>query len=212
MLSERLKGQIEKASAEPKARTADMLWYSGAAVSRYDWMRDEEYVLQFSMDPKHVRLDRLNNGAPLLNSHSDFRLSDVIGTIENARIENGKGYATARFSERDDVTPIWNDVQAGILQNVSMGVQIYNREDVTPKGQKMRHYLAVDWEPLEISAVPIGADPNAGFLSAGFCTRAEYLDFQRRRLGSGAADAETQRPDHRIAIQLRRARLTSLSA
>lgn len=209
MRHERLRGEIAKASADPKARTVEMLWYSGASVQRYDWMRDEEFMLAFSMEKDHVRLGRLQNGAPLLNSHSSFDLGSVIGVIENARIEGGKGYATARFSERDDVTPIWNDVQAGILQNVSMGTAIYDRKDVTPKGEKMRQYLAIDWEPMEISAVPIGADPEAGFLA--FESRDQYAEFQRRRNADvGAANMAQKQPDIRLLLELARGRFNNL--
>lgn len=179
MRHERLKASVERASADTAKRTIDVLFYSGASVQRYDWWNDEEYLLSFSMQPSHVRLARLNSGAPLLNAHNDFQLQAVIGVVENARVEGGKGYATVRFSEREEVTPIWNDVQSGILQNVSMGAAIYDRKDVTPKGDKMRHWLATDWEPMEISAVPVGADPEAGFLA--FESRSAYLEAHRKR-------------------------------
>lgn len=209
MRHERLRGEIAKASADTKARTVEMMWYGGASVERYDWMRDEEYLLSFSMEPSHVRLGRLQNGAPLLNSHDSWRLGSVIGVIENARIDGGKGYATARFSERPDVEPIFQDVQNGIIQNVSMGSAIYDRKDVTPKGEKMRHYLAIDWEPMEISAVPIGADPEAGFLA--FESRDQYQEFQRRRNADvGAANMAKQQPDLRLQLDVARGRFANL--
>ena len=51
--------------------------------------------------------------------------SSQIGVVEKAWLSDGKGYATVRFSEREDVTPIWKDIQSGIIQNVSMGASIY---------------------------------------------------------------------------------------
>jgi hypothetical protein len=119
--------------------------------------------MQFSMEPGAVRLGRLMSGAaPLLNAHSDFELDDVIGVIERAWIEDGKGRAVVRFSRRPAVDPIWQDVQDGILRNASMGVTIYSSRDVTQEGAKMRQVLVTDWEPEEISLVPVGADPGAG--------------------------------------------------
>jgi hypothetical protein len=120
--------------------------------------------MRFSMEAGAVRMARLTSGsAPLLNSHRDFAVADVIGVIATAWIENGRGRATVRFSKRDDVEPIWQDVQDGILRNASIGVSIHALEDVTPQGTAMRQVLVTDWEPEEVSLVPIGADPGAGF-------------------------------------------------
>ncbi|MDO5704269.1 MAG: peptidase U35 [Paracoccus sp. (in: a-proteobacteria)] len=115
-----------------------------------------------------MRLDRLNGGAPFLNSHSSYRLESILGVVEDGsiRVEGGKGYARIRLSERDDVEPIWRDIKAGIIRNVSVGYRVHRFErvakaDRTDGGQRAL-YRAVDWEPLEISAVAIGADPGAG--------------------------------------------------
>ncbi|HOL73175.1 MAG TPA: Mu-like prophage major head subunit gpT family protein, partial [Bryobacteraceae bacterium] len=115
-------------------------------------------------EPGAVRMARLASGsAPLLNSHRDHTVADVIGVIEKAWIEGGRGLAMVRFSRRADVDPIWQDVQDGILRNASMGVAIHVMRDVTPDGAEMRQILVTDWEPQEVSLVPIGADSGAGF-------------------------------------------------
>jgi hypothetical protein len=120
--------------------------------------------MRFSMEPGAIRMGRLVSGAaPLLNSHRDFTVDDVIGVIARAWVENGQGKATVRFSKRAEVDPVWQDVQDGILRNASMGVAIHAIEDVTPQGAAMRQVLVTDWEPEEVSLVPIGADPGAGF-------------------------------------------------
>jgi hypothetical protein len=162
-LRERLTARFEElAKADGDSRTVTLVWYSGESVRRMD--ARGEYSLRFSMEPGAVRLGRLASGsAPLLNSHRDFTVDDVIGVIARAWIENGQGKATVRFSKRADVDPIWQDVQDGILRNASMGVAIHAIEDVTPQGAAMRQVLVTDWEPEEVSLVPIGADPGAGF-------------------------------------------------
>jgi hypothetical protein len=160
---ERLEAQFEAlAPADRNGRTATLTWYTGAAVRRYD--ARGPYEMRFSMDPGAVRMGRLASGsAPLLNSHRDFTVDDVIGVITKAWIENGQGKATVLFSSRAAVDPIWQDVQDGILRNASMGVAIHAVEDVTPQGAAMRQVLVTDWEPEEVSLVPVGADPGAGF-------------------------------------------------
>ena len=159
----RLEARFEAlAPADHDERTATLTWYTGAAVRRYD--ARGPYEMRFSMEPGAVRLERLASGsAPLLNSHRDYTVADVIGVIAKAWIESGAGKAIVRFSKREDVTPIWRDVEDGILRNASMGVAIHALKDVTPEGAALRQILVTDWEPEEVSLVPIGADPGAGF-------------------------------------------------
>jgi len=144
---------------EESARTAILTWYTGATVQRRGW--DGPYLLTLSMKPEHVRMERLASGkAPLLNSHSDYSLKDVIGIVESADLT---GHAKIRFSNRPEVDPIWQDVQDGIIRNASVGAAIHKLQDTSKDGSKTKSFLAVDWEPMEVSLVPIGADPNAGF-------------------------------------------------
>jgi len=160
---ERLEAQFEAlAPSDHDERTATLTWYTGASVRRYDGRGPFE--MRFSMEPGAIRMGRLVSGAaPLLNSHRDFTVDDVIGVIARAWVENGQGKATVRFSKRADVDPVWQDVQDGILRNASMGVAVHAVEDVTPQGAAMRQVLVTDWEPEEVSLVPVGADPGAGF-------------------------------------------------
>ena len=137
-------------------------------MRRYSWARDEEFDEELVVSPNAMRLDRLNAGAPFLNSHASQRLTDILGVVENGsiRIENGQGFARIRLSERDEVEPIWRDIKSGIIRNVSVGYRVHRFERVAKAdrtdGGPRALYRAVDWEPLEISAVAIGADPGAG--------------------------------------------------
>lgn len=160
---ERLAAEFEALSPGAQdERTATLTWYTGASVRRFDGRGPFE--MRFSMEPGAVRLGRLTSGsAPLLNSHRDYTVDDVVGVIAKAWVDKGQGKATVRFSKRADVDAIWQDVQDGILRNASMGVAIHALEDVTPQGAQLRQVLVTDWEPEEVSLVPIGADPGAGF-------------------------------------------------
>jgi hypothetical protein len=107
-----------------------------------------------------VRLGRLNGGAQLLDTHGQWQLRDVLGVVERAWIENGVGMATVRFSRRADVDPIWQDVREGILRNISVGYLVHRVVREEREGQPAI-VRAVDWEPMEISFVPVPADPGA---------------------------------------------------
>jgi phage major head subunit gpT-like protein len=151
-----------------EARTIEVVWSTGAAVRRRDPWSGKAFEEVLSLDPAHVDLTRLNGGAPLLNAHGAFDLDDVIGVVERAWIarEGGTyvGRATVRFSDRADVEPIWQDVKGGIIRNVSVGYRVQAYEIREEEGA-VPIWTAVDWQPLELSAVPVGADGAAGFRS-----------------------------------------------
>ncbi len=128
-----------------------------------DFWTGKRYREVLSMDPAHVRLDRLNAGAPLLDAHSAYSIGDVLGAVQpdTARLEKGRGVATVRFSKRDAVEPIFNDVADGIISNVSVGYRVYKFVEDTPKDGGTPTRTAIDWEPFEVSMVPMPADVGA---------------------------------------------------
>ncbi|MCA3448633.1 MAG: peptidase U37 [Rhodobacter sp.] len=150
-------------TADATARTVEVVWSAGARVRRASFF-GEPYDEELSLDPTHVRLERLNAGAPFLKVHELGALDAVIGSVVpgSARLENGRGIALVRISERDDVEPIWRDIQAGHIRAVSIGYQVHRFEVSKPDGGR-ELWRAVDWTPFEVSAVPVGADPAAGF-------------------------------------------------
>lgn len=145
------------------ARTVDLVWTTGADVLRRDWMTGKQFIERLSLDSKHVRLGRLNAGAPLLNTHGSFDLTDILGVVEagSAKLSGKEGRATVRFSKRADVEPIYQDVKDGITRNVSVGYRVYRFEETEGTNGTPTVRLATDWEPFEVSLVPIGADASA---------------------------------------------------
>jgi hypothetical protein len=146
-----------------EARTVDLIFSTGAAVDRMDPWTGKRYREVLSMDPAHVRLDRLNAGAPLLDAHSAYSIASVIGAVQpgSARLEKGQGLATVRFSKRDAVEPIWNDVVDEIIRSVSTGYKVYKFQEDTPRDGGIPTRTAIDWEPFEVSMVPMPADVGA---------------------------------------------------
>lgn len=181
-------------SADRERRTVSMKWYTGSPVLRVPFFA-EPYNLTLSLDPKHVRMGRLQSGkAPLLDSHNSFQLKGVIGVVEKAELS---GDAVVRFSARDEVTPIWQDVQDGILRNASVGLNIFRLKEITKEDEPMKHYLAVDWEPMEVSLLPIGADPNAGLAAAS----GEKEEFSYAELENDIIPAAIEQPKEEVMEQ-----------
>lgn len=160
MLSTR--AAVQSQTYNEENRTVELVWTTGAQVRRYDWWEDQAYFEELTVDDKSIRMDRLNNGAPLLSNHRSYSLNDVLGVVEKAWIDGNEGHALVRFSDREEVAPIISDVRSGVLRNISVGYQVhsYEVEKSTERGG-MPTYRATDWEPMELSIVTIPADASA---------------------------------------------------
>ena len=147
-------------------RIFKVVFTTGASVRRYDYMAGEPYDEELMVDPNAIRMDRLNTGAPVLDTHEQISLSNVIGVVMpgTARVENGLGRASIRLDSGDENTPIARKIKDGIIKNVSIGYRVHKYEVIRGDGE-VPLYRAVDWEPYEISLVPIGADAGAGIRS-----------------------------------------------
>lgn len=156
------------AGVDVEKRTIELVWSVGASVLRSDYWGEKFWYEALSMDPKHIRMKRLEMGtAPLLRVHRTIALEDVLAVIEKAWIDTAKneGRAIVRFPKPEDdeaADKIFRKMVDGILRNISVGYFTYKFErqpDV--EGESIPTYLAVDWEPYELSVVPVGADPDA---------------------------------------------------
>ena len=144
-------------------RTVETVFSTGSDVQRYDWGIGR-YIERLSLKPANIRWDRLNGGAPVLNTHSSYSLRDVLGVIVegSARSDGKQATATLRFAEgNEDSDDAWSKVRQGILKNVSVGYRVHEYNEKTGKDGALPVRTAVDWEPFEISLVPMGADPGA---------------------------------------------------
>jgi hypothetical protein len=179
--------QVLPSTANAKDGTIDVVWYSGAAVPRIDRATGEPYMLQ--LDMQGCRFDRLNNGAPVFDTHftgDDFKslIAGKVGTraqvgvVRRAWPNGDKGMATLQFDLGDeDGAEMFRKASAGILQNLSFGTFVYKREKLQTEGmpegkppylndKEIGMFQATDWEPFEISPCTVPADFNTCFLSA----------------------------------------------
>lgn len=152
---------LRSASFDRLTRTIDVVWMTGAAVRRRTVLGeafDEELVVQQGT----VRLDRLNAGAPFLDMHNAASVKSVLGVVVggSARLESGKGVARIQLSGRAEIAGIVQDIEDGVLRNISVAYRIHTIEKVARRGDVPLHRI-VDWEPWEISAVSISADTDA---------------------------------------------------
>jgi hypothetical protein len=146
-------------AADAPLATAHLVFAAGAAVRRYDWYRDRTYMEQLVVEEGSIRMDRLTRGAPLLNTHNAWSLEAQLGVVENPSIEAGEGLCDVTFSRRESIAGYVQDVADGIIRNVSVGYVRHRVEMVAPAEEDgIWVYRVIDWEPYEVSLVPIPAD------------------------------------------------------
>lgn len=139
-------------SVDEDNRTVELAFSSEYPVER--WFGYE--VLDHSSGA--VRMDRFESGASALVNHD---WDDLVGVIESARIEKGKGRAVVRFGTSERAEEIWQDVKDGIRKHVSIGY-IVHAMVLESDEDDVRTYRVTDWEPFELSFVTVPADPSVG--------------------------------------------------
>ena len=112
-----------------------------------------------------VNLERLNSIGVMLYNHDR---DAVIGKVERAWLENGRGEAEITFDSDDESEKIYQKVKNKTLKGVSVGYLVDSWEEVMPNKQSADGRftgpcsIARKWTPFEISIVSVPADPSVG--------------------------------------------------
>jgi len=141
--------------------TVEVVFTTGEAGIRQSWWSDP-FEESLEVSEKAIRADRLNKGLSVLDSHNRYSgINAVLGVTEDWRIEKGQLIGTCRFSRNQQ--GVFDDVADGILRHVSLGYRIheYQVSKATKDGQ-IEKRKAVDWEPLELSIVPVSFETTNG--------------------------------------------------
>lgn len=154
--------RAESTDSTAPLATAELVYSSGASGLRYDYFRNREYLEELVVSPEAIRVDRLVRGVPVLNTHSSYDLSQVLGVAENPQIKGGVAICTATFSRREDVAGYVQDVMDNVIRNVSVGYVRHKIEMIAPATEADKWvYRVTDWEPMEVSLVPIPFDMDS---------------------------------------------------
>ncbi|WNG37876.1 hypothetical protein F0U61_32490 [Archangium violaceum] len=176
-----LRATFQPSTVNREKRTVDVTWTTGARVLRGFW---EKFWEELSLDPKHVRMGRFQSGrAPFLIDHASYSVENVRGVVQSARLGKGEGTATVRFPKlgiSPDADRLFELVADGITPNVSVGYRIHKMEKVEEGSDKIPVYRAVDWEPIELSGVAIGADGDAAFRASEAMTGTNTVEIVTR--------------------------------
>ena len=179
---ERRKPEVRSSSykdVSDEIATVEVVVSSGAFVYREERSPRGDIIPFYrglEITPEAIRLDRLRSGAPVLDNHSENgSTGHVLGSVDDVWIEDGALIARLRLSkitksDREIVSKIKN----GIITAVSVGAEIHNQEDITTDNDNITRVMATDWEPYEISIVPVPADGESiirNYLKGGLMTK-----------------------------------------
>ncbi|MCA3336602.1 MAG: HK97 family phage prohead protease [Roseomonas sp.] len=149
------------ATVDRAARTVEVVWSTGARARNFVPSLGG-ITEELDMSPNAVRMAHLHSGnAPVLNTHRSSDARDVLGRVIAARLEGGRGHARLQFSGAADVEPLWQRIADGTLRAVSIGYRVHRYDQRPDPASGEMIYRAVDWEPFEISIVPIPVDRDA---------------------------------------------------
>lgn len=111
--------------------------------------------------PGEADLRWFNSGrAPLLSDHRNA-IGAVLGVVESATLEGGKGRAVVRFGDHAEAQDALAKVRAGLLGNISVGYSVERfRRDGEMDGEDVLR--ATRWTPREVSLVAAPADTSVG--------------------------------------------------
>ncbi len=157
---------INTENVNEESRTIELSFSSEAPYGR--WFGDE--IL--SHDPGAIDLTRLNEVGVLLFAHGrDPNYGNMpIGTIQKVWMDDSehKARALVEFDDDPDSDRVFQKVKKGIVKGVSVGYEVSSWEEVkagkTSSNGRFTGpaYVALKWQPFEISIEPTPADPSVG--------------------------------------------------
>ncbi|PRX29011.1 prohead serine protease [Meinhardsimonia xiamenensis] len=164
---ERRAAEVRRVQGSGGAKEGDVIevvWTTGARVQRRrfeGWDSVTEYDEELVVEPGAVRLERLDAGAPFLDTHWAGQVHSILGSVVpgSVRLEGGIGVAQVRLTQAEDARPVVRRILEGHVA-VSVGYRVH-RYEIEKRDGERELWRAVDWEPLEISAVAIPADAGA---------------------------------------------------
>ena len=169
-----------------------LTWTTGFKGLRND--AGGKYFEELAVTDDACDLSRLNKRAPVLANHDLSGLGSVIGVVEKAWIQGGVGKAEIRLSRRTDVAGTVQDIQDGILRNVSVGYQISQMTETSLSGDKIPTYMATKWQPYEISIVAVPFDPSAQTQRSANEDKVSEAEFITRNQETNMSTTDSETP------------------
>lgn len=145
------------------AGTVEVTLSTGAAVRR------QGFIEQLAIGRDNVEI---GERIPVLDSHRQTSIADVLGRVIDVRFEPDRIDATLRISNPATLDAI----ERGDLTGISIGYRVTQWSESAPRSGGPRTRTATKWTLLEASLVPIPADPSAFIRSESMTTQVAEQD------------------------------------
>lgn len=144
------------ATLDPQARTIEAIVSTGAETARPGYIE--------RLDLHGADLSRLIGG-PVLDAHRASSTRDQLGVVEAAEVRPEGLWVRIRFRSNDAAKAVLADIGDGTLRGLSIGYIVAEWKETRDGDRRIR--TATRWTPLEVSIVPVPADPGAHFRHGG---------------------------------------------
>ena len=138
---------------------ADAIFSTGSDVIRFDYATGEEFIERLRIDASSIRLERFQSGnSNVLDGHNSFGgVSAILGSVLSASVRNGQLVGTLKILHADT----WRLLKGGAARALTVGYRVFRYEIQAATTESLQVREAVDWEPVELSVVPISADAGS---------------------------------------------------
>lgn len=143
--------RLQTSTLDRTARTVEVIVSTGADVDRGRFI---ERLPAAAADISGF------DGSSVLDAHRLSSIEDVVGVVEASRIEGGSLIALLRIRKGERGDRLIDAIAEGVIRNVSAGYRVDTwKDERTADGRALR--VVTRWTPLEVSFVPVPADPGA---------------------------------------------------
>jgi len=181
--------QPQPATLDQSARTVEAIVSTGADVQRGG------SIERLPLD--NADISRLV-GAPVLDAHRTTSTRDQLGVVTAAAVTPEGIKVTLRFRSNTVAQAVLDDIQNGTLRGLSIGYTVASWKESRHGNQRIR--TASKWTPMEVSIVPVPADPGAHFRSEEIEMETEEQTIERPEEAQTTTRAEVNAEIRTIAV------------
>lgn len=212
---------LERRGIDAESRTVPAALSTDTPIRREGW--DGPYTERLSHAEGAIDLTRAAEGLPLLFNHDR---SAPIGVVRDVRLEGGKLRGVLHFSRNARASEIWQDVQDGMLRDISVSGPIlaadFRRANDEEKAAGATDELVIEqWAIHEASVVTVPADASAGIFRSekekSAMSEKEQNEAGTDKAGQGGDNADTivrfeqaRNSGQKLGVEAERARMREI--
>jgi len=152
-----------------EARTVEAIVSTFADVERGGFV---ERLDRSGMDDSRMK------GAPVLDAHRAGSTRDQLAVVEAYEMRPEGLWVRIKFRNNDTARTILGDIAEGTVRNLSIGYTVAEWREERDGNRRVR--VATRWTPLEVSIVPVPADPGAHFRNGATAMETEEQTVERQ--------------------------------